>query len=158
MGGGVNVNFRRWTGGILESVCWGGGQNFENLCVCTMWTTHLENNEPPCIPIWLWSSSIAVRALAFFSEDPRLETHSELRVGHSFTFHPAANGNLVETLRRKRLRGKELATLPHKADGPEQVSSLTVNPQLRIVYLILIWLAPLLCPRWSWQFWGYLRI
>ena len=34
-------------------------------------------------------------------------------------------GTLVETLGRKRWRGKELATLPQKADGPGQVSSLT---------------------------------
>ena len=50
-------------------------------------------------------------------------------VGRSLTVHPAANGDPVETLGRKRRRGKELATLPQKADGSGQVSSLTGTPQ-----------------------------
>ena len=50
-------------------------------------------------------------------------------VGRSPIVHPAANRDPVETLRRQRRRGKELVTLPHKADGPGQVSSLTGTPQ-----------------------------
>ena len=51
-------------------------------------------------------------------------------VGRSLTVHPAANGGLVETMgKRKRRRRKELATLPQKADGSGQVTSLTGTSQ-----------------------------
>ena len=39
-----------------------------------------------------WASSIAVRALAYRAEDPRLETNLEPWVGRSLNAHPAANG------------------------------------------------------------------
>ena len=39
-----------------------------------------------------WRSSIAIRALASYAEDPLFETHFERRVGHLPTVHPAANG------------------------------------------------------------------
>ena len=50
--------------------------------------------------VHLWTSNIAVRALAYCAKDPRFETHLEPRAGHSLTVHPAANGDLVETLGR----------------------------------------------------------
>ena len=55
-------------------------------------------------------------------------------VGCLLTVHPAANGDLVKTLGRQRQQGKELATLPQKADGSGQVSSLTGTPNIWIIY------------------------
>ena len=72
---------------------------------------------------------MAVRALTYCAIDPRFETHFELSVGRSLTVHPAANGDLVETLGRKRRRGKDMVTIPHKADGSGQISSLAGTPQ-----------------------------
>ena len=65
----------------------------------------------------IWASSIAVRALAYSSEDPWFETHFKSRAGRSLAVHPAANAD--------RCEAKELATLPHKTDSPRQVYSLT---------------------------------
>ena len=42
-----------------------------------------------------WASSIVVRALAYCAGQSRFGTHFELRVGHSLTVHPAANGGPV---------------------------------------------------------------
>ena len=46
------------------------------------------------------ASRIAARALANCAEDPRFEAPFEPRAGRSLTVHPAANGDLVETLWR----------------------------------------------------------
>ena len=39
-----------------------------------------------------------VRVLVYFVEGPQFKIHFELRVRRSLTVHPAANGDLVETL------------------------------------------------------------
>ena len=43
-------------------------------------------------------SSLAARALAYWAEDPWLETHFEQRVGPSLTVYLAENEDLVVTL------------------------------------------------------------
>ena len=58
-----------------------------------------------------------VRALPYCVMDPRLKTHCVLMVGDSLTALSPAT------------KGKELATLTHKADGLGKVSSLTDTPQ-----------------------------
>ena len=75
-------------------------------------------------------SSLAVRALTYCAEDPCFETHFELRVDTLRAYCPPCselgpggnNGEIKETR-------KGTGTLSHKADGPEQVSSITGTPR-----------------------------
>ena len=75
--------------------------------------------------VFLWARSIVFRALTCCAEDPRFEKYFE----RSLNVYPATNGDPMETLGTYRQRGKELAILPDKANGPKQVSSVTGTPQ-----------------------------
>ena len=85
--------------------------------------------------IELWASSIAVRALAYYAENYCLGSTSSQWLDARSLSTQQQMGASWKSWEGQRQRGKELATLPHRANCPGQVSSLTgASPNVQIVY------------------------
>ena len=108
---------------------------------------------PFCVLSWV-NLALPVKALAYCTNDPGFETLPERKFRLSLTVHPAANGDMVVTVRRYIWRGEELATLPHSrwhtASVLSKRHSLTYRSYMELFFTFPIILGKLISVGCCW--------